>query len=473
MPTATHNLSFTRDEQVSKARQHPSIEFKVSRHIDHRRYSADFVAPAHSATAARIAESMQIPGTPSAGGLVNGVRVCFHNATRRSVMPHRGGAVTHEPALDNVHRLQRSSRNTTTLPAVMSKWLSDRLPGGVIPNVTVESGVDSTGMSSQTIMLTIRWQHDGQPIEQKLVARVAPAANDVPVFPAYRLDHQFETIRLVGQLTDLPVPQVRWIETTGAVLGAPFFLMDYVEGIVPPDVMPYTFGNNWFAEAPAERQHELQNATVEVLALLHSIPNAKSTFGFLNEGKAGDTALHRHFNWVRSWYDFAVSDIGQSPLLERTFEWLQDHWPDEVAAREPVLLWGDARLGNVLYRNFAPVAVLDWEMVTLGPRELDVAWMIYAHMVFQELAELATLPGLPAIMPESDVRSTYQRLTGIKLGDLHWFYVYSGVMWACVFMRTGARRVHFGEITKPADPNFAESLFYHAGLMKRLIGEER
>ena len=140
----------------------------------------------------------------------------------------------------------------------------------------------------------------------------------------------------------------------------------------------------------------------------------------------------------------------------------------EAAATEPVLLWGDARVGNVLYRDFHPVAVLDWEMVTLGPRELDVAWMIYAHMVFQELAGLATLPGLPGVMRENDVRATYQRLTGVEIGDLHWFYVYSGVMWACVFMRTGARRVHFGETEKP---DSVESLFYHSGLMKRLIGE--
>ena len=374
-----------------------------------------------------------------------------------------------EPGVDNVDRLQRSSRDVTTLPAVMSKWLSTVLPGGAIPEVTVESGVDSTGMSSETIILTARFQQDGQPREQKLVARVTPAAEDVQVFPTYRLDHQFEVIRKVGELTDVPVPRVRWLETTGDVLGTPFFVMDYVDGVVPPDVMPYTFGNNWFADAPAERQRELQDATVGVLATLHSIPNAANMFGFLSEGQAGDTALRRHFNWVRSWYDFAVPDIGRSPLLERTFAWLQDHWPDEVAAREPVLLWGDSRVGNVLYRDFAPVAVLDWEMVTLGPRELDVAWMIYAHMVFQELTGLAGLPGLPEVMRESDVRATYQRLTGIEVGDLRWFYIYSGVMWACVFMRTGARRVHFGETDKPDD---VESLFYHAGLMKHLIGED-
>ena len=377
--------------------------------------------------------------------------------------------MANEPALDNVERLQRSSRDIATLPAVMSKWLSTVLPGGAVPEVTVESGVDATGMSSETIILTARWRQDGQPIEQKLVARVAPTAEDVQVFPTYRLDHQFEVIREVAELTDVPVPRVRWLETTGGVLGAPFFVMDYIDGVVPPDVMPYTFGGNWFADAPAERQRELQDATVGVLAKLHSIPNAEKTFAFLSEGQEGDTALRRHFNWVQSWYDFAVPDIGRSPLLERTFEWLQNHWPDEVAAGEPVLLWGDARVGNVLYRDYAPVAVLDWEMVTLGPRELDVAWMIYAHMVFQELAGLATLQGLPEVMREEDVRATYQRLTGVEVGDLRWFYVYSGVMWACVFMRTGARRVHFGETEKPDD---VESLFYHAGLMRRLIGED-
>jgi aminoglycoside phosphotransferase (APT) family kinase protein len=375
-----------------------------------------------------------------------------------------------EPVLDKVERLQRSSRDITTLPAVMSKWLSTVLPGGVAPEITVESGIDSTGMSSETIVFSARWEQDGQLVTQKLVARVAPTAEDVQVFPTYRLDHQFDVIRIVGEMTDVPVPQVRWLEPSGDVLGTPFFLMDYVEGDVPPDVMPYTFGGNWFADAPPERQRELQDATVGVLAKLHSIPNAESVFGFLAEGQQGDTALRRHFNWVRSWYDFAVPDIGQSPLLEQTFGWLEDNWPTEVDAREPVLLWGDARVGNVLYRDFQPVAVLDWEMVALGPRELDVAWMIFAHMVFQELAGLATLPGLPDVMREEDVRATYQRLTGVEVGDLHWFYVYSGVMWAVVFMRTGARRVHFGETEKPED---VESLFYHAGLLKRLIGEDQ
>jgi len=88
--------------------------------------------------------------------------------------------------------------------------------------------------------------------------------------------------------------------------------------------------------------------------------------------------------------------------------------------------------------------------------------------VFQELCGLAALPGLPDVLREDDVRDTYRGLTGVELGDLSWFYTYSAVVWACVFMRTGARRVRFGEIEKPDD---VESLFYHAPLLRKLIGE--
>ena len=373
-----------------------------------------------------------------------------------------------EPAVEDVSRLEHSSRDLSTLPAVMSRWLSTVLDGEAEPDITVESGVDANGMSSETIILTGRWTEDGRTQEQKWVARVAPTSEDVPVFSSYRMDHQFDVIRLVQEQTDVPVPQVRWLENSGDVLGTPFFLMDYVDGRVPPDVMPYTFGGNWFADSSAEQQRELQDNTVGVIAALHSIPQPQTTFGFLDDG-SDRNALRRNLNWLKDWYQFAVPDIGRSPLVERALAWLEANWPAEVAANDPVLVWGDSRVGNVLYSGYQPVAVLDWEMATLGPREMDAAWMIFAHNVFQELAGLAGLPGLPDFMREDDVKSTYAALTGVDLGDLHWFYVYSGVIWACVFMRTSARRARFGEIERPDD---VESLFYHGALLKRLIGEE-
>nr|WP_090345316.1 phosphotransferase family protein [Mycolicibacterium malmesburyense]CRL77570.1 putative aminoglycoside phosphotransferase [Mycolicibacterium malmesburyense] len=376
--------------------------------------------------------------------------------------------MANEPAVEDVSRLEHSSRDLSSLPGVMSRWLSTLLPGGVTPEITVESGVDANGMSSETIILTGRWTADGQPQEQKWVARVAPTTEDVPVFSSYRMDHQFDVIRLVQEKTDVPVPQVRWLENSGDVLGTPFFLMDYVDGRVPPDVMPYTFGGNWFADSPAEQRRELQDATVGVIAKLHSIPAPDEVFGFLDDG-SDRNALRRNLNWLKDWYQFAVPDIGRSQLVERALDWLEANWPADVAATDPVLVWGDSRVGNVLYSGYQPVAVLDWEMATLGPREMDAAWMIFAHNVFQELAGLAGLPGLPDFMREEDVKQTYAELTGAELGDLHWFYVYSGVIWACVFMRTSARRVRFGEIERPED---VETLFYHGALLKRLIGDD-
>ncbi|WP_018601264.1 phosphotransferase family protein [Mycobacterium sp. 155] len=374
-----------------------------------------------------------------------------------------------ERAVEDVDRLQRSSRDTSKLPTVMSQWLSTVMPGGVIPQITVESGVDSNGMSSETIILTGRWTEDGEAMEQQWVARVAPAADDVPVFSAYRLDEQFDVMRLARALTDVPIPAARWLEPTGEVLGRPFFLMDRVDGVAPPDVMPYTFGNNWFADAATEQRRTLQDATVAVLAKLHAIPNAEKIFDFLAEtDPPGDTALRRHFGWLKDWYEFAVPDVGRSLLVDRALRWLEAHFPEDIAAGESVLVWGDARIGNVLYQDFRPSAVLDWEMATVGPREFDVAWIIYAHMVFQELCGMAGLPGLPDVLREEDVRATYRKLTGIEVGDLKWFYVYSGVVWACAFMRTGARRVRFGEMEKPDD---VETLFYHRPLLESMIEE--
>ena len=92
-----------------------------------------------------------------------------------------------------------------------------------------------------------------------------------------------------------------------------------------------------------------------------------------------------------------------------------------------------------------------------------------AFAVASLLAGLAGLPGLPEALREQDVRETYQRLTGVELGDLRWFYAYSAVIWCVVFMRTGARRVHFGEIEKPED---VESMFYHGSLLRRLLDGE-
>lgn len=365
-------------------------------------------------------------------------------------------------------QMQRSSRSPAETGALIGTWLAGEV-GADRVDVEVVGGIDSNGLSSDTLVLDAHWELDGARHGGRYVTRAAPAAGDVPVFPEYALHHQRDVIRMVGELTDVPVPAVPYSEMTGHVLGAPFFLMEHIDGIVPPDVLPYNFGDNWFADATAEQQRALQDATVDVVARLHAIPDAATTFGFLAEGLPGRPGSpEQHLARVRRWYEFGAADMGRSPLVERGLAWLASHTPALARPEEAVLCWGDARIGNVLYRDFAPVAVLDWEMAALGPRELDPSWMIFAHRVFEGITGALGLPGMPHVLREEDVRATYRDRTGVELGDLEWFTVLHAIQWCCVFLRTGARQVHFGEIERPAEP---EGLFHHKALLERILDD--
>ena len=369
--------------------------------------------------------------------------------------------------VDPEFSMQRSSRDSGDMAGALAAWLATQLPEGAEPEVSLSGGSDSNGMSSETILADVTWTDGGERTIREFVVRMAPAAEDVPVFASYRLDHQYDAIRLVGDLSDVPVPSPRWLEATGDVLGAPFFFMERIDGIVPPDVMPYTFGDNWFFDAAPEERRRLQDGTIAAIAGLHQIPDAQETFAFLDaEDHAGPTPLRRHFEKNRSWYEWAAKGLDRSMLIDRAIAWLDDHWPASDVPDNVVLSWGDARVGNVLYRDYAPVAVLDWEMAGLGPRELDLGWLVFAHRVFQTLAETFELPGLPDVLREEDVRATYAELTGVEVGDLTWFQIYSGLIWGVVFMRTGTRQAHFGEIELPDTP---DALMHHAPLFRALL----
>jgi aminoglycoside phosphotransferase (APT) family kinase protein len=365
-------------------------------------------------------------------------------------------------------RLRRSGRDPGDVPGRLAEWLATVLPvGRADPGVVMRDGAEANGMSSETLFLEATWAEGGRRQAGRYVARVAPAAEDVPVFPEYALQDQYDTIRLVGELTDVPVPRVRWIESTGQVIGSPFFLMDHIEGVVPSDVLPYNFGGNWLFDASPGEQRHLQECSVGTIAKLHAIPDAQSAFGFLTprHGSAGDTLLARNVAYTKAWYDFAVTGLGCSPNVERGLAWLEANLPE---THETVLCWGDARIGNILYRDFEPVGVLDWEMAAIGPRELDISWMIFAHQVFESITDVLEMPGMPHLLREEDVTATYEKLSGVAVGDLEWYHVYNAIRWSIVFMRTGARQIHFGEIERPGD---IESLMHHRPLLVRLLDE--
>jgi len=359
--------------------------------------------------------------------------------------------------------MQRSTRDLADIQTRLHHWLVSTLGDGSEPEVVVSSAAASNGMSSETVLLDAAWTDGSKRRREPLVARLAPAESDVPVFATYDLRRQFDALRLVGELTSVPVPKMWWMESDPAALGSQFFVMSRVEGDVPPDVMPYTFGDNWLFDAPASKLRELQDSSVGVLAELHAIDRPEEVFGFLGFDEPGATALQRHVAHTKAWYRYAVADGARSKLVERCFDWLDGHWP--ATEGETVLSWGDSRIGNVMYRDFRPVAVLDWEMAGLGPRELDVAWMLFAHRVFEELAGEFGLPGMPDFMRPDDVVGTYERDTGKTLRNLEFYCTYAAIQWGIVFLRTGMRQAHFDGSALPADH---DDLMHHRGSLERM-----
>ena len=89
--------------------------------------------------------------------------------------------------------IRRSSRTAEVLRSVLQSWLGARL--GVAPEVSDVAGTDANGMSSDTVLFRAAWHEDGRAHDEALVARIAPDAGDVPVFPSYDMRGQFDTIR--------------------------------------------------------------------------------------------------------------------------------------------------------------------------------------------------------------------------------------------------------------------------------------
>ena len=376
------------------------------------------------------------------------------------------------PAADQSHTEKRkmtvSERSIPALTEALQRWLTAQsgLPGA--PTVTGVRPPDSNGLSSSSVLFDVSWVSGGGVQQRSYVARMPPEDDAVPVFPRYDLGTQFELISRVAACCDIPLPRLRWNVPDGGALGTPFFVMDRVDGRVPLDNPPYVF-TGWLLEATPEERARLQRASVEILATLHAVP-AEALLVRAMRPPAGQDSLRYHVELQRDYYRWALLDDGvRVPIIERSLDWLEAHWPADPGP--DVLCWGDARIGNIIYQDFDPVAVLDWEMAALGPRELDVGWFVFLHRFFQDIAEVFEVEGLPDFLRRSDVERCYQELTGWQLRDMDFYLTYAALRHAIIMARIRRRMIRFGEDDVPADPD--DYVMHRASLERLLAGTYR
>jgi aminoglycoside phosphotransferase (APT) family kinase protein len=380
------------------------------------------------------------------------------------------GAQEEPPPAVRGERIQMtvSTRDPVALAEALRGWLGGKLALSELPVISRVRMPPSGGLSSTSLLFEAEWPSAGTQQRGAYVARMAPEQSAIPVFPRYDLPGQFHLIDEVSKRCGVPLPALRWNQPDGDPLGTAFFVMDQVEGRVPLDNPPYVFGG-WLLDATPDERAQLERASVKIVADLHAIPDPAAAFEWLRP-PAGTSTLRWHVDQQHAYYRWALADDGiRIPIIERSLDWLEQNWPADTGP--DVLSWGDSRIGNIIYDGFTPVAVLDWEMAGLGPREIDVAWFIFLHRFFQDIAEFFEIPGLPDFIRRSQVERLYSEFSGHELRDMDFYLLYAALRHAIVMARIKRRMIHFGEDEVPDDID--DYVMHRASLDKLLAGTYR
>jgi aminoglycoside phosphotransferase (APT) family kinase protein len=300
-------------------------------------------------------------------------------------------------------------------------WLANKIKSEV--EVTAWDAPEGAGHSNITILV-----EGASASKERLSLVVRVQAAEPAVFPRYDLALQCACMQRLAANCDVPVPRVRWLETSAAVFGRPFYVMDRIDGLVPTDRIPYSL-SGWLFEGTPQQQKALFHSSIDVLAKLHAIDWQQAGLDVVDRPEYGPAGLAQQLRW---WIEFAKWVCGgrPQPTIDGARAWLEAHVP--VPSGPTVLNWGDARLSNMMFRDFQPVAVLDWEMATLGPAEVDVAFFLFFQRFFSHGLGVPDLPGFPT---REEAILLYERRAGRKLDDLHFYEVFAAWRNATIMLR--------------------------------------
>jgi aminoglycoside phosphotransferase (APT) family kinase protein len=212
----------------------------------------------------------------------------------------------------------------------------------------------SAGWTNETVIMELAGDAGA------LVVRMPPI---VPSFPRYALDEQGAVMRVL-EAAGIPVPQVVAVEHDDAWLGAPFLVMSCVAGRALGEVPAL---DPWLGARDGHQRRAVHESFLRALAAVHLVEPGPQLRGLLRCGVAAELGYWRDY---LAW----AADGTPTPRVAEALDWCSSTAPAEG---DVALLWGDARLGNVMYDDDAHItALLDWELATLGPPEMDLAWYL-------------------------------------------------------------------------------------------------
>lgn len=264
-----------------------------------------------------------------------------------------------------------------------------------------------------------------------------PSAHDVA--REYRVMHALQ-----GGPVRVPETVVLCEDTS--VLGVPFYVMTRVDGHVIRDSLPDVFDE----PSRAGIGTELVDALVE----LHAIDPAEVGLG--DFGKPTGYLERQLRRWTGQ-LELTLPHTRPVPDLEAVGRWLTERRPESQAA---TIVHGDYKLDNVLFAPQAParlLAILDWEMSTIGDPLADLGWMVSfwrepgedAPAIFTATTRVTEMPGFQG---RSELVERYAQASGRDVEQLNWYRVLA--IWKLAILLEGSYARHLAGMTD--DPFFAK-----------------
>jgi aminoglycoside phosphotransferase (APT) family kinase protein len=298
--------------------------------------------------------------------------------------------------------------DTGELRIRLTAWLEGELADAA--DVRVE-GLDRVefGHSAETLLLTVSWSADGDHRED-VVLRLEPPAPGL--LPPYDLQRQFDVLRGL-EPTPVRSPRALWIESTGEVLGRPFYVMERIDGEVYETSVPEEVAGD---PALIRRMTE---SLVDQLAAIHVVDLDATGLASIADG-------HGH---LESQLDHWAGEIdrvrrGPLPALDRLVEVVRAERPEQCPRL--TLVHGDSKPGNFGFTGAEVSAIYDWELATVGDPLTDVGW---AEVVWP-----LGFTGLPGALTTDELVERWQALTGIEARNRVWYRAFQSLKMSAIML---------------------------------------
>jgi aminoglycoside phosphotransferase (APT) family kinase protein len=209
---------------------------------------------------------------------------------------------------------------------------------------------------------------------KRYVLRKKPPGKLLP--SAHMIEREYQVMAALGD-TSVPVPRMRLLCEDPEIIGTAFYVMDHVEGRVYQDPR--------LPELGVAERGAIYRSIAETLALLHGVD--WQAIGLETFGKPSDYIARQIRLWTRQ---YEAAKTGDIPEMDRLIAWLPENIPSSA---ETTIAHGDYRLGNLILHPTEPrvIAILDWELSTLGDPLSDLA---YCCLPYYQSSTNAVLPGL-------------------------------------------------------------------------------